>query len=153
MKAAIALASTAAVLLGACGAEHGKAARVPPTPIPSFEAAIASPSSTGHAVAALPASPPDAEGNPACPTMDSWGPSGGHLGVAVSYWGHGADYVTVLVRTTEGPDVARSITVEPGQALQLFEFADTDPAAVAEVLVITNEARCYATADPVMRAR
>ena len=97
--------------------------------------------------------PPDADGNPACPAFDSWGPSGGLTGIVIAYWAQRADYVTALVRTTPGPDVARSVNVAPGQGLQLFQFPDTNPAAVQQVLIITNEKRCYATRDPAFAGR
>ncbi len=162
---AVALTSAAAVLLVGCstdtGAGNGAAAR----PVPTHSVANAAsasppatadpqgPNPTGRVGAGHTPPPPDTEGNPACPDFDSWGASGGHTGIVVAYWAHGADYVTVLVRTNEGPDVARSVDVEPGEALQLFNFPDTESAAVNEVLIITNDKRCYATRDPAMRGR
>jgi hypothetical protein len=163
MRAAIAVASAAAVLASACTIDPGIGVRVPSAPAPSVaKVAVAAPpgvtdprgdGSSGHTVAGRPGPPPDADGNPACPAVDEWGASGGHTGIVVSYWGHGADYVTVLVRTTRGPDVARSIAIQPRQALQLFEFSDIEPAVVDEVLIITNDTRCYATADPAITKR
>jgi hypothetical protein len=163
---AITVVTAATAVASVCSADTGAAETnfAPSAPlhvvvnsaVPPRQPTIAQPRAadpTGHAVAGRAAQPPDAEGNPACPAFDSWGPSGGHTGIVVAYWGHGTDYVTVLVRTTAGPDVARSVTVEPGQALQLFEFPDAGAAVVNEVLVMSNESRCYATADPTLTGR
>lgn len=147
---ALVVGAAVVVLVGGCHAgtrpaapansvANAAVARPSPTPAP--------PDSAGYAAAGQVGSgPPDADGNPACPVADSWGAD--DAGVAVSYWAHGADYVTVLLRTSRGPDVARSLSVRAGQALQLFEFPDTDPRVVREVLIITNDRRCYATVDP-----
>lgn len=77
-------------------------------------------------------------------------PAGAPTGIVVAYWRHGTDYVTVLVRTTAGQDVARSVTVEPGRVLRIFDFPETSAAVVNEVLVMSNESCCYATADPAL---
>ena len=155
---AITAASAAALLLGGCsidmGARHPSSAPIHPAAntVAASPPAIADPrgaTALGLASNAV----PDADGNPACPVSDSWGASGGDTGIVVAYWAHGADYVTVLVRTNRGPDVARSVDVEPDQALQLFQFPDTNAQAVHEVLIITNDTRCYATPDPAMRGR
>jgi hypothetical protein len=160
---AIAVVSTATLLVSACRADTGAVNGAHATSAPSnfiATAATASPSraadprgSAGSSVFADAASPPDADGNPACPAFDSWGKASSATGIVVAYWSHGADYVTVLVRMNAGPDVARSVNVERGQALQLFEFPDTNPMAVGEVLIITNDKRCYATLDPAISRR
>lgn len=77
-------------------------------------------------------------------------PAGAPTGTVVAYWRHGTDYVTVLVRTTAGPDVARSVTVEPGRVLRIFEIPQTRAAVVNEVLVMSNGSCCHATADPAL---
>ncbi|HUO39346.1 MAG TPA: hypothetical protein VMU34_16580 [Mycobacterium sp.] len=144
---ALVVGAVVALLLGGCGAGRRPVRSAPVTTVTDVAAGAPPAGSTGYSAGAqIGAGPPDADGNPACPAADSWG--AGQSGIAVSYWAHGADFVTVLVRTTRGPDVARSVSVEPGQALQLFEFPDADPTAVREVLIITNERRCYASVDP-----
>ncbi|MBV9638793.1 MAG: hypothetical protein JO330_04420 [Mycobacteriaceae bacterium] len=160
---AVSAAAAAVALIAGCSTGIGAGRGGQPRSAPIHTAAnaiIVSPSSvadprgsTGSGLASNPQAMPDADGNPACPVFDTWGAAGGDAGIAVAYWAHGADYVTVLVRTTQGHDIARSVNVQHGQALQLFEFPDTSPKAVHEVLIITNDTRCYATADPALRER
>jgi hypothetical protein len=160
---AITAASAAAVLVGGCstdmgagrGGHHSSAPiHAAASTVAASPPAIADPrGAIARGLASNTSATPDADGNPACPAFDSWGAADGETGIVVAYWAHGADYVTVLVRTTKGPDVARSVNVEPGQGLQLFQFPDTGVEAVQEVLIITNDTRCYATPDPAMRGR
>ena len=91
--------------------------------------------------------PPNADGDPACPSTLAWGrqPEGG--GVLVTVLVDDATAVTVLVRTSTGVDVADRATLDRGD-LRLFEFPRIDAAAVREVLIMTNTQRCFAVADP-----
>jgi hypothetical protein len=161
---AITVVSTAAVLVGACSSDialRATRAQGSPPPINSLAAAaFASPSATsgpagdsGHSAPDRSVPPPDAEGNPACPVWDSWGKAPTDNGVFVTYWSDGPDYVTVLVRTHTGADLAQSANIQPDQQLHLFDFPALDNAAVDEVLVNTNIKRCFATPDPATSGR
>jgi hypothetical protein len=91
--------------------------------------------------------PPDADGNPACPASDVWGKSPTGKGIVVTYWATGSDVVTVLVRGRSG-DVAKTAVINPEDRFRMFEFDDTDAAAVDRVVIMSNTVRCYARPDP-----
>jgi hypothetical protein len=99
--------------------------------------------SIGSPVALL----PNADGDPACPVADAWGKDPFGAGILVTHWSDDTAPVTVLVRTKVGSDQAQRALLGPGE-LRLFEFPDIDPAAVSEVLIMTNTRRCYVTPDP-----
>lgn len=91
--------------------------------------------------------PPNAEGDPACPPAQAWGPQPGGGGVLVTVLTAEATAVTVLVRTSTGADIADRADLDRDD-LHLFEFPKIDAAAVDEVLIMTNTQRCFAVADP-----
>jgi hypothetical protein len=90
---------------------------------------------------------PAADGNPACPASDVWGKSPTGKGIVVTYWATGSDVVTVLVRGRSG-DVAKTAVINPEDRFRMFEFDDTDAAAVDRVVIMSNTVRCYARPDP-----
>jgi hypothetical protein len=159
---AIAFGLTAAVLFGACSAKvtasvtgvHGRPpiSSIAPVGLPT-PSPTARPPSTGYSVPGYIVPPPDAEGNPACPVSDAWGKDPSESGIFISYWADGTDYVTVLVRTANGTDIAQSANIGADEQLHLFDFADIDSRAVKEVLITTNEVRCFATPDPATSGR
>jgi hypothetical protein len=91
--------------------------------------------------------PPNADGDPGCPTADAWGRDPFGAGILVTHWSDDTAPVTVLVRTKAGTDQAQRALLGPGE-LRLFEFPDVDQAAVSEVIIMTNTRRCYVRADP-----
>jgi hypothetical protein len=93
------------------------------------------------------AMPPNADGDPQCPSGDAWGKDPFGTGILVTHWSDDTAPVTVLVRTKVGSDQAQRALLGPGE-LRLFEFPDIDEAAVSEVLIMTNTRRCYVMADP-----
>jgi hypothetical protein len=105
------------------------------------------PSPAPAAIRAPVALPPNADGDPPCPVADAWGKDPFGAGILVTHWSDDTAPVTVLVRTKVGSDQAQRALLGPGE-LRLFEFPDIDPAAVSEVLIMTNTRRCYVTADP-----
>ncbi len=107
-------------------------------PVPAVAAA---------AVRAPLALPPNADGDPSCPTADAWGKNPFGAGILVTHWSDDTAPVTVLVRTKASSDRAQRAVVSPGE-VRLFEFPDIDKAVVSEVLIMTSTRRCYVAADP-----
>lgn len=91
--------------------------------------------------------PPNADGDPACPSSLAWGRQPEGRGVLVTVLADDTTVVTVLVRTTTGVDVAERAYLDKND-LRLFEFPSVDSTAVHEVLIMTNTQRCFAVADP-----
>lgn len=116
-------------------------------------AATGSGKASPYSVPAYAPPPPDADGNPACPVADAWGKAPIDKGIFVTFWTNGPDYVTALVRTTNGTDFAQSAAVEPDQQLHIFDFPGVDATVVREVLITSNVKRCFATADPATSGR
>ena len=114
------------------------AAATPALPKPRHNASVA---------AANIGVPPNAEGDPACPSSLAWGRQPEGRGVLVTVLADDTTVVTVLVRTTTGVDVAEQAYLDKDD-LRLFEFPGVDPTAVHEVLIMTNTQRCFAVADP-----
>ncbi|KUI38443.1 hypothetical protein AU195_15950 [Mycobacterium sp. IS-1496] len=156
-RAAVVVAATALSVTG-CGYRLGA---YPAEPAPASEPvetrAIAATAATpevpeirqnASVAAANHGVPPNADGDPACPSSLAWGrqPEGG--GVLVTVTTDYATAVTVLVRTNSGVDIADRGILDRGD-LRLFEFPTIDAAAVTEVLIMTNTQRCFAVADPV----
>ncbi|MBV8927946.1 MAG: hypothetical protein JO152_02310 [Mycobacteriaceae bacterium] len=144
---AIAIAATASLFLAGCGATATGTVAEPHR--------AAAPLTTMAVAAMAPAAAPgaDADGNPACPSADAWGKAPSDDGIFVTYWTNDPDYVTALVRTTNGTDFAKSAPVRRDQLFQIFDFPGVDPKAVGEVLITTNVRRCYATPDPATSGR
>jgi hypothetical protein len=148
----LALPAAAAVLVVACSTDADARPPTSPEVVPARPIATAGPPAP-VAVPGAPVPPPDAQGNPACPTPDAWGKAPTDNGIFVTYWGEGIDYVTALISTTVGADVAKSAAVDPSREPLIFDFPRVDPPAVTEVLMMTNVARCYATPDPATSGR
>ena len=144
---AIAFAATASLFLASCGtlsAGDVADAHRSSAPMTTMAAAALTPDA---------APPADADGNPACPPADAWGKAPIDNGIFVTYWTDRPDYVTVLVRMTNGTDFAKSAKVGQDQLLQIFDFPSVDAKAVGEVLITSNVRRCFATADPATSGR
>jgi hypothetical protein len=138
IPAIVAGAASAATI--ACGSQsESQPAALVPT-IPPVQAPVV-------AAARSPALPPNADGDPPCPAADAWGRDPFRAGILVTHWSDDTAPVTVLVRTRAGTDQAQRALLNPGE-LRLFEFPGIEPAAVSEVLIMTNTRRCYVTADP-----
>jgi hypothetical protein len=90
----------------------------------------------------------DADGNPPCPAPTSWGADASGGGITVTYWGKGAEHVTVIARTNSGTDYAQSADLRSDQQFRLFDFPDVDHAQVNGILIVTNTRRCFAIPDP-----
>lgn len=155
-KAALVVAATAMAVSG-CGYRIGgyqaasapSAEAAPATAVASVRSDRAVlPSSrlneTGPAAQPI---PPNAQGDPACPSSQAWGRHPDGRGVLVTFWAEEFTAVTVLVRAKTGVDVAARAVLDRGE-IHLFDFPGTDPAAVREVLIMTNSQRCFAVADP-----
>jgi hypothetical protein len=135
------VAGAAAATTVACGS---RSPGEPPGVTHVFESAPTRAAALIHAPVAL---PPNADGDPHCPDADAWGRDPFGTGILVTHWSDDTAPVTVLVRTRVGIDQAQQALLGPGE-LRLFEFPGVDPAAVSEVLIMTNTRRCYVTADP-----
>jgi hypothetical protein len=136
---ALAVGGVAAATV-ACGPSSESGPTISPTPEPA-PVAVAAPVSVPVALT------PNADGDPPCGVADAWGKDPFGEGILVTHWTDDTAPVTVLVRTSTGADQAQRALLGPGE-LRLFEFPDIDQAAVAEVLIMTNTRRCYASADP-----
>ena len=155
---ALMVSAATAVFAGAClggnmGHLTGAGTSAPVNPVAATDASATRADYRGDSERDEAALPPDVAGNPACPVSDSWGRAPIDNGIFVTYWANGADYVTVLVRTSSGADYARSTTIGPDQPLRIFDFPAVDAATVDQVLIITNVKRCFATPDPATSGR
>lgn len=143
----IATTAAAAMLLSACG-QRPEAERTVEAPTPAAASTdIAPVRHTAAPQAGVNVPPPNAQGDPACPTSYAWGADPRGVGILVTYWSQSDADVTVLVRTTTGVDRAQRDLLGPDM-LRLFEFPDVDRSAVQEVLIMTNTQRCFVMADP-----
>jgi hypothetical protein len=140
-----------AIVVGAAAASAACGAWPTSAPVEPVRTVAPVPASAAAAAAAAIRAPatlqPNADGDPQCPAADAWGtnPFGG--GILVTHWSDDTAPVTVLVRTLVGSDQAQRALLGSGE-LRLFEFPDIDPAAVSEVLIMTNTRRCFVSADP-----
>jgi hypothetical protein len=155
-KAAVAVAAAALTVsgcgypLGAFAADNG--AEIRPVENRAVPAAAATPAlpKTRHNASVAAANvgvPPNADGDPACPSSLAWGRQPEGRGVLVTVLADDTTAVTVLVRTSTGVDVAERALLDRDD-LRLFEFPNVDPTVVREVLIMTNTQRCFAVADP-----
>jgi hypothetical protein len=154
-KAAFVVAATALAVSG-CGYRLGAhSTDASPAAEPVETRTIAASAATSEApkvrynasAAASHGVPPNADGDPACPSSQAWGRQPEGTGVLVTVWSNESSAVTVLVRTRAGVDIADRAILDRGD-LRLFEFPKIDAAAVREVLIMTNTQRCFAVADP-----
>ncbi|TFV59434.1 hypothetical protein E4P42_08475 [Mycobacterium sp. PS03-16] len=155
-RATLVVAATAMAVSG-CGYRIGgyqaasapAAEAAPATAVVSVRSAPAVlPSNHQHEAHPTPlAIPPNAQGDPACPSSQAWGRHPDGRGVLVTFWADEFTAVTVLVRAETGIDVTERAVLDRGE-IHLFDFPNTDPAAVREVLIMTNSQRCFAVADP-----
>ncbi|MGX9787966.1 hypothetical protein [Mycobacterium sp. MMS18-G62] len=141
---AIAVAAAAAATVVGCASHAAPEAVDVAHTVNSAPPAAAAVAKAGANTVAM---PPNADGDPRCPATDAWGTNPFGAGIVVTYSSDDTEPVTVLVRTQTGSDRAQRTLLGPGE-LRLFEFVDIDPAAVSDVLIMTNTRRCYVTADP-----
>jgi hypothetical protein len=143
----IAASCAVAVSLAACGTEGNVPIPVETRTATSSVGATASASATTPSFRVdMPAA--DADGNPPCSAPTSWGPDSSGIGITVTYWGKGAEHVTVIARTNSGTDYAQSADLRLDQQFRLFDFPDVDGAQVNGILILTNTRRCFAIPDP-----
>jgi hypothetical protein len=94
------------------------------------------------------ATPPDAEGNPACYYADGWRGNASGAGIEVWYFHEpqslsSPDKVTALVRKKDGTNESQDADIAAGQQAHRFEFPAVDGSAVQEVLLTTGTGRCF----------
>ena len=53
------------------------------------------------------------------------------------------DRVAAVIRLNNSPDVSQVADIEPGQQVHDFEFPSIDKSAVQEVLLDSNDGRCF----------
>lgn len=121
----------------------------------SSPASRAAPPSTPQCVglSICPTPSPDAEGNPACYYADGWRANSGGPGIEVWYFHEPQnmgkpDKITAVVRKKDGSNDSQDASIDAGQQAHRFEFAHIDASTVQEVLLNSNNGRCFVIGGP-----
>ncbi len=130
------IAAAVAVAYASAPQAQAGPSTTPPAPTPCVGLSI------------CPPPPPDAEGNPACYYADGWRATASGAGIEVWYFHESQnvskpDKITVTVRTKDGTNPAQTADIAAGQQAHRFEFPDTTPASVNEVLLTSSAGRCF----------